>query len=111
LFDFLTVALPVIAAWVLFMRTRKLSTAIFFGGLLVGAVVVLSLRLHLINKLGLNQFLSETTSFWVVKLAYIVSLISNLGLLAFALSLPKLRKALDHHSSETPDSVPYSDVK
>jgi hypothetical protein len=103
MFDFATIMLPVIAAWILFMKTRKVSTAIFFGGLLIGAILVFSLRLNLITRLGLNEVLSETATFW---LAYIVSFVSNLGFLVFVLSLPKLRKALTHHSSGTPNGAP-----
>jgi hypothetical protein len=85
LFDIVTLLLPIVAAGILFFKTRKISTAIFFGCLFVGAVLVMLLRLNLINRLGISEFLPETTTFW---LAYIVSFISNIGLLVFALSLP-----------------------
>ena len=86
LFDVVTIILPVVAAGILFGKTRKLSTAIFFGGLLLGATLVFSLRLNLIARLGLSELVSESSAFW---LAYLVSFTSNLGFLVYVLTLPK----------------------
>ena len=103
LFDFVTIVLPVVAAGILFVKTKKLSTAIFFGGLFIGAILVFSLRLNLITRLGLSELLSEASTFW---LAYIISFVSNLGFLVFVLYLPKLSKTLTHHSSGMPNGAP-----
>ena len=103
LFDFVTIMLPVVAAGILFGKTRRLSTATFFGGLLLGAILISSLKLNLIARLGISDLISESNTF---SLAYLVSFASNLGFLVYVLALPKKSKALTHDSSGTPNGAP-----
>ena len=75
--------IPIIAGVTLFIKTRKLSTALFLAGILISAVLAFIFQ---INLHGINELISTETAFW---LNYLALLISNIGLFIYALSLPK----------------------